>query len=454
MNRANNRGAAETYVSEVYKKVQIRNPYEREFLQAVKELFQTVIPVLEKHPEFMEAGILERITEPDRLITFRVPWVDDQGKVHVNRGYRVQFNDSVGPYKGGLRFHPTVNASIIKFLGFEQTFKNALTGLPIGGGKGGSDFDPKGKSDAEIMRFCQSYMIELGKYIGPDLDIPAGDIGVGNREIGYMFGQYKRMFGYQGAVLTGKGVGYGGSLGRREATGYGVVYFMEEMLKDNGLSFNGSKVIVSGSGNVAIYAMEKAISLGAKIIACSDSNGYIYDPEGIKLETVKEIKEVRRGRISEYVKVHPKANYVEDPTGIWTVPCDIALPCATQNEITDESALILIRNGVKAVGEGANMPSTLGAIELFLNNGILFGPAKAVNAGGVAVSALEMSQNSTRVYWSFSEVDQKLQEIMKNIYQKCVITAEEYGQPSNMVAGANISSFLTVAKAMLAHGVV
>lgn len=449
----NNEERARRYVAEVYKKVQIRNPYEREFLQAVKELLQTVVPVLVKHPEFIEAGILERLTEPDRLITFRVPWIDDRGKVQVNRGYRVQFNDSVGPYKGGLRFHPSVNPSIIKFLGFEQTFKNALTGLPIGGGKGGADFDPKGKSDGEIMRFCQSYMQELGKYIGPDLDIPAGDMGVGNREIGYMFGQYKRMFGYQAGVLTGKGVGYGGSLGRREATGYGLIYFMEEMLNDHDMTFNGSTVIVSGSGNVAIYAMEKAISLGAHVVACSDSGGYIYDPKGIDVETVKGIKEEKRGSLQEYVEKHPQSQYFSDPTEMWTVPCDIALPCATQNEINDESALILIKNGVKAVGEGANMPCTLGAIELLLENGILFAPAKAANAGGVAVSALEMSQNSMRVYWTFAEVDRKLKQIMKEIYQKCVRTATEYGEQDNIVAGANMSSFLTVARAMLAHGV-
>ena len=454
MRTVNNRERAQRYVHDVYKKVQIRNPYEREFLQAVKELLQTVIPVLEKHPEFIEKGILERLTEPDRLISFRVSWVDDQGRVQVNRGYRVQFNDSVGPYKGGIRFHPSVNPSIIKFLGFEQTFKNALTGLPIGGGKGGADFDPKGKSDGEIMRFCQSYMQELGKYIGPDLDIPAGDMGVGSREIGYLFGQYKKLYGYQGGVLTGKGVGYGGSLGRREATGYGLIYFMEEMLNDHGLTFKDSTVIVSGSGNVAIYAMEKAQSLGANVVACSDSGGYIYDPKGINIETVKRIKEVKRGSLKEYIKEHPHAEYNSDSTEMWTIPCDIALPCATQNEINDESALILLKNGVKAVGEGANMPSTLGAIELFLENNILFGPAKAANAGGVAVSALEMSQNSMRVYWTFSEVDQKLKQIMRNIYQKCVETAAQYGEPGNIVAGANMSSFLTVAQAMLAQGVV
>lgn len=445
---------AEKYVSDVYNTLQARNPYEGEFLQAIQEFLQSIVPVFEKHPEYIEQGILERLTEPERFIMFRVPWVDDNGKVRVNRGYRVQFNSSVGPYKGGLRFHPTVNASIVKFLGFEQIFKNALTGLPIGGGKGGADFDPKGKSDGEIMRFCQSFMTELSKYIGPDIDVPAGDIGVGAREIGYLFGQYKRLNGYQSGVLTGKGIGYGGSKVRTEATGYGAVYFMEEMLRDHGLSFAGSTVVVSGSGNVSIYAMEKANELGAKVLACSDSDGYIFDSNGIDLNTVKHIKEVKRGRISDYLYVHPNAEYYDGCTGIWTVPCDIALPCATQNELNEESARILVQNGVKAVGEGANMPSTLEAIDLFLENKILFGPAKAVNAGGVAVSALEMAQNSMRLAWSFEEVDEKLMNIMKNIYQKSINSAEKYGQSGNLVAGANISGFLTVAEAMMAQGII
>lgn len=447
--------AAEKYVSGVYETIKQRNLYEIEFLQAVKEVFDTLLPVFIQHPEYIEYGILERITEPDRLITFRVPWVDDCGKVRVNRGYRVQFNNSIGPYKGGLRFHPTVNASIIKFLGFEQIFKNALTGLPIGGGKGGSDFDPKGKSDGELMRFCQSFMTELCNYIGPDIDVPAGDIGVGAREIGYLFGQYKRIRGgYQAGVLTGKGIGYGGSLTRKEATGFGTVYFVEEMLKDNGLTFKGSTVVVSGSGNVSIYAMEKASELGAIVVACSDSDGYIYDPHGVNLATVKRLKEIERNRIQEYIIEHPHAEYVEGCSNIWQVPCDIALPCATQNEINMESAKLLIENGVKAIGEGANMPSTLEAIGVFLQHKILFGPAKAVNAGGVAVSALEMSQNSMRLSWTFDEVDGKLKEIMKNIYQKSVKCAEVYGHPNNLVVGSNIAGFLTVAEAMLAHGVI
>lgn len=444
---------AESYIMNVYDQIKQRNANQPEFLQAVKELFKTIQPVFVQHPEYIKYGILERITEPDRIISFRVSWVDDRGKVQVNRGYRVQFNNTIGPYKGGIRFHPTVNESIIKFLGFEQIFKNALTGLPIGGGKGGSDFDPKGKSDQEIMRFCQAFMTELSKYIGPDIDVPAGDIGVGAREVGYMFGQYKRLNSYQAGVLTGKGVGYGGSLGRTEATGYGTVYFVEEMLKEKGLSFEGSTVVVSGSGNVAIYAMEKAESLGAKVVACSDSNGYIYDPDGIKLETVKRIKEGERGRIKDYTNEHPHAEYFEGCNGIWSIPCDIALPCATQNEIDAESANILIQNGVKAVGEGANMPCSLEATDLFLENDVLFGPAKAVNAGGVAVSALEMSQNSMRLSWTFEEVDEKLREIMKNIYRKSVTCAEKYGYPGNLVAGANISGFLTVAEAMMAQGV-
>ncbi|WP_408605279.1 NADP-specific glutamate dehydrogenase [Bacillus timonensis] len=441
-------------MNRVYEEVKKRNPHEPEFHQAVKEIFLSLVPVFAKNPKYMKQAILERIVEPERMITFRVPWVDDQGQIHVNRGYRVQFNSTLGPYKGGLRFHPSVNASIIKFLGFEQILKNSLTGLPIGGGKGGSDFDPKGKSDNEIMRFTQSFMTELSRHIGPNVDVPAGDIGVGAREIGYMFGQYKKLRGYEAGVLTGKGLGYGGSLVRTEATGYGTVYFVEEMLKEQGLSFEGSTVVVSGSGNVSIYAIEKAQQLGAKVVACSDSNGYIYDENGLDLETIKRIKEVERKRIKEYVLEHPQAEYVEGCSGIWSIPCDIALPCATQNEIDSESAQTLISNGVKAIGEGANMPSTLEAIDLFLESKVLFGPAKAVNAGGVAVSALEMSQNSMRLSWTFEEVDSKLQDIMASIYRNSMDAAEEYGHPGNLVYGANIAGFLKVADAMIAHGVI
>ncbi|MFT9849476.1 NADP-specific glutamate dehydrogenase [Aneurinibacillus sp. REN35] len=446
---------AKAYVDEVYETAKKRNPNESEFHQAVKEIFDSLVPVFAKHPAYMDSGILERIVEPERMISFRVPWVDDAGKVQVNRGFRVQFNSAIGPYKGGLRFHPSVNASIIKFLGFEQIFKNSLTGQSIGGAKGGSDFDPKGKSDGEIMRFTQSFMTELCKYIGPDTDVPAGDIGVGAREIGYLFGQYKRMRGgYEAGVLTGKGLGYGGSLTRTEATGYGTVYFVQEMLKDKGLEFAGSTVVVSGSGNVSIYAIEKAQQLGAKVVACSDSNGYIYDKNGINLDTVKRLKEVDRKRIRDYVKEHPQAEYYEGCTGIWSIPCDIALPCATQNEIDDVSAKILISNGVKAIGEGANMPSSLEAIDLFLQHDVLFGPAKAANAGGVAVSALEMAQNSARISWTFEEVDTKLHEIMTNIYRNSVEAAEKYGQPGNLVVGANIAGFLKVADAMMAQGII
>jgi len=447
--------AAKAYVDEVYETVKKRNPGESEFHQAVKEIFDSLIPVFAKHPKYKENSILERISEPERIITFRVPWMDDQGKVQVNRGFRVQFNSAIGPYKGGLRFHPSVNASIIKFLGFEQIFKNSLTGQWIGGGKGGSDFDPKGKSDAEVMRFTQSFMTELNKYIGPDEDVPAGDIGVGGREIGFMFGQYKRIRGgYPAGVLTGKGVGYGGSLARTEATGYGCVYFVNEMLQDQGMSFKDSTVVVSGSGNVSIYAIKKAQELGAKVVACSDSNGYIYDKNGIDLKTVVQLKEVERKRIKEYLNAHPHAEYFEGCEGIWTIPCDIALPCATQNEINESSAKILVANGVKAIGEGANMPSTLEAIEVFLNNKVLFGPAKAANAGGVATSALEMVQNSMRLSWTFEEVDAKLHEIMRNIYRNSMRAANEYGYPGNLVVGANIAGFIRVADAMLAHGVI
>ncbi|PSA89728.1 NADP-specific glutamate dehydrogenase [Bacillus atrophaeus] len=447
--------AAADYVNKVYKAVEQRNPHEAEFLQAVKEIFDSLPPVLAKHPEYIKHNILERIAEPERMITFRVPWVDDQGCVQVNRGFRVQFNSAIGPYKGGLRFHPSVNASITKFLGFEQIFKNSLTGQPIGGGKGGSDFDPKGKSDGEVMRFTQSFMTELCKYIGPDQDVPAGDIGVGAREIGYLFGQYKKIKGgYEAGVLTGKSPGFGGSLIRTEATGYGTVYFMQELLKENGLTFEDSTVVVSGSGNVAIYAMEKAAELGASVVACSDSNGYIYDENGISLGTLKRLKEVERHRLSEYVKEHPQAQYVEGGSGIWSIPCDIALPCATQNEIDETAANILVRNGVKAVGEGANMPSTLEAIEVFRSNQILFGPAKAANAGGVSVSALEMAQNSARLSWPAEEVDAKLHDIMINIYRDSMTAAEKYGQPGDLVTGANIAGFLKVADAMVSQGVI
>jgi glutamate dehydrogenase (NADP+) len=446
---------ATQYVHSVYETVVKRNPHEAEFHQAVKEIFDSLIPVFAQHPEYIEHNILERISEPERVVTFRVPWVDDNGKVRVNRGFRVQFNSALGPYKGGIRFHPSVNASIIKFLGFEQIFKNSLTGQPIGGGKGGSDFDPKGKSDNEIMRFTQSFMTELYKYIGPDIDVPAGDIGVGAREIGYMFGQYKRIRGgNEAGVLTGKGIGYGGSLARKEATGYGCVYFVHEMLASRGLSFKDSTVVVSGSGNVSIYAIEKAQQLGAKVVACSDSDGYIYDPDGLNLETVKRLKEVERKRIKEYVLEHPHAVYTEGCEGIWSIPCDIALPCATQNEIDEPSARKLVAGGVKAIGEGANMPSTLEAIDVFLKAGVLFAPAKAANAGGVAVSALEMAQNSMRLSWTFEEVDAKLHDIMRNIYNNCVQAADRYGYSGNLVVGANIAGFVKVAEAMIAQGVV
>jgi glutamate dehydrogenase (NADP+) len=430
-----------------------RNPNEPEFHQAVKEVLESIEPVAERHPEWVAAGIFDRIVEPERQIVFRVPWVDDQGKVHVNRGFRIQFNSAIGPYKGGLRLHPSVNASILKFLGFEQIFKNSLTGLPIGGGKGGSDFDPKGKSDAEVMRFCQSFMTELQRHISENTDVPAGDIGTGAREIGYMFGQYKRLKNDFTGVLTGKGLTWGGSLVRTEATGYGLCYFMEEALKDKGKSFKGSTVVISGSGNVAIYATQKAHQLGGKVVALSDSNGYIYDPDGIKVETVQRIKEVERKRISEYVKEHPNAEYTEGCLGIWTIKCDIALPCATQNEIDGEAAKILVANGCYAVGEGANMPSTPEAADLFIKNKVIFGPGKAANAGGVATSALEMSQNSMRYSWTFEEVDVKLQDIMVNIYKNASTAAKEYGQEDNLVVGANIAGFIKVATAMYAQGI-
>ena len=442
------------YLQKVYDKVCSRNKGEEEFLQAVREVLESFEPVVEKRPDIVEAGIIDRIVEPERFIQFRVSWVDDNGKVQVNRGFRVQFNSAIGPYKGGLRLHPTVCASVIKFLGFEQIFKNSLTGLPIGGGKGGSDFDPKGKSDGEIMRFCQSFMTELSKHIGADTDVPAGDIGVGAREIGYMFGQYKRLRNEFTGVLTGKGLSYGGSLARTEATGYGLCYFTEEMLNSmKNDSFKGKTVVISGSGNVAIYATQKATQLGGKVVALSDSNGYIYDPNGINLDVVKQIKEVERGRIKEYCDRVQGATYTEGCKGIWTIKCDIALPCATQNELDGESADALIKNGVMAVAEGANMPSTPEAVEKFQAAGVLFGPAKAANAGGVATSALEMSQNSERLSWTFEEVDAKLKNIMVNIFHNSYNASKEFGVEGNLVAGANIAGFLKVADAMMWQGI-
>ncbi len=440
------------YLLDLLKRTEKRNPGEPEFIQAVTEVFTSLEPVIEKRPDLVEAGVLERLVEPERQIMFRVPWTDDSGKVQVNRGFRVQFNSAIGPYKGGIRLHPSVYLGIIKFLGFEQVFKNSLTTLPMGGAKGGSDFDPKGKSDAEIMRFCQSFMTELCKYIGADCDVPAGDIGTGAREVGYMFGQYKRIRNEWVGVLTGKGLTYGGSLARTEATGYGLCYFTNEMLAANGSSFDGKTVLVSGSGNVAIYACEKAKTYGAKVVAMSDSNGYIYDKNGIDLAAIKQIKEVERKRIKEYLNYHKDAEYHEGCKGIWTIPCDIALPCATQNEIDGESARILIKNGCKCVSEGANMPSTPEAIDEYLASGILYGPAKAANAGGVATSGLEMSQNSIRLSWSFEEVNEKLHGIMKSIFKACDEAAKEYGMPGNYMAGANIAGFLKVAEAMKAQG--
>jgi len=440
------------YILDLLARTEKRNANEPEFIQAVTEVLSTLEPVIEQRPDLVEAGVLERIVEPERQIIFRVPWTDDNGKPQVNRGYRVQFNSAIGPYKGGVRFHPSVNLSIIKFLGFEQTFKNSLTTLPMGGGKGGSDFDPRGKSDGEIMRFCQSFMTELCRHIGADLDVPAGDIGVGAREVGYMFGQYKRIRNEWVGVLTGKGIPYGGSLARKQATGYGLCYFTNEMLKANGMSFEGKTVLVSGSGNVAIYACEKATEYGAKVVAMSDSNGYIYDKNGIDLDLVKQIKEVERKRIKEYVNVKKDAEYHEGCAGIWTIPCDIALPCATQNEINGESASILVKNGCKVVSEGANMPSTPEAIDTYLANGLLYGPAKAANAGGVATSGLEMSQNSIRMSWSFEEVDEKLHGIMKSIFKACDDASKTYGMPGNYMAGANIAGFIKVAEAMKAQG--
>ena len=443
-----------SYVQKVLDNLKKTNPNEPEFHQAATEILTSLEPMVNAHPEYEQAALLERFVEPERVVMFRVPWVDDNGKVQVNKGYRVQFNSAIGPYKGGLRFHPSVNLSIIKFLGLEQILKNSLTGLPIGGGKGGSDFNPKGKSDREVMAFCQSFMTELYRHIGADTDVPAGDIGVGGREIGFLFGQYKRIRDEHVGVLTGRGLSYGGSLARKEATGYGLVYITEEALKMRGDSFEGKTVVISGSGNVAIYACEKAQSLGAKVVAMYDSNGYIYDPAGIQLDVVKDIKEVKRGRIKEYADRVEGAKYTEGCQGIWTIPCDIALPCATQNEINKESAEILVKNGVKFVGEGANMPSTLDAIEVFQKAGVVFLPAKAANAGGVATSALEMAQSSGRLFWSFEEVDAKLKNIMVNIYHNMDNAAKKYGFEGNYVMGANIAGFEKVAEAMMAHGVV
>ena len=444
-----------SYVDEIKRRVAEQNPSQPEFNQAVTEVLESVRPVVEKNEErYRREALLERMTMPERNFTFTIPWVDDNGQVHVNRGYRVQFNGAIGPYKGGLRFHPTVNLSVMKFLAFEQTYKNSLTGLPMGGAKGGSDFDPKGKSDREIMRFCQSFMTELYRYIGADGDVPAGDIGVGAREIGYMFGHYRRLRGaYMGGVLTGKGLSYGGSLARKEATGYGLLYLTQEMLKCNGHSLEGKTVAVSGAGNVATYAIEKAWQLGAKPITCSDSTGWIYDPEGIDVALLKEVKEVRRARLTEYAAARPSAVYTEG-RGVWTVKCDIALPCATQNELHLDDAKALVANGCMTVCEGANMPTTLEATKYLQNHGVLFCPGKASNAGGVAVSGLEMSQNSERRNWSFEEVDNMLQGIMVNIFHNLDNAAREYGREGDYVAGANIAGFLKVADAMLSQGAV
>ena len=442
------------YLKRVYEGLEKRNANEPEFLQAVREVLESIQPVVEKHPEYEKAALIERLVEPERIITFRVPWVDDQGKVQVNRGYRIQFNSAIGPYKGGLRFHPTVTESVVKFLGFEQILKNSLTTLPMGGGKGGSDFNPKGKSDAEVMRFCQAFMTELSRHIGQFTDVPAGDINVGGREIGYLFGQYKRIRDEYSGILTGKGIPFGGSLARTEATGYGLCYFAKEMLADAGKSFEGQRVVISGSGNVATYANQKATQMGGKVIAMSDSNGYIVDENGIDYKVIKEIKEVKRARIKTYLDYVPTAKYVEGSKGIWTVPCDIALPCATQNELQLEGAEALVANGCYAVAEGANMPSTPEAIAYLQSHGILFAPAKAANAGGVATSGLEMSQNSLRLSWTFEEVDERLHNIMVNIYKNAADAAERYGMKGNLVAGANIAGFEKIASAMMSQGVV
>lgn len=440
-----------SYVSEVLEELQRKNPAQDEFVQAAREVLESLESVIESDPVYRKNAILERLVEPDRQIMFRVPWIDDQGNVRVNRGFRVQFNNAIGPYKGGLRLHPSVNLGIIKFLGFEQIFKNSLTGLPIGGGKGGSDFDPKGKSDNEVFRFCQSFMTELYKYIGADEDVPAGDIGVGAREIGYLYGTYKRITGLYEGVLTGKGLTYGGSLARKEATGYGLIYFTEEMLNHAGSTIKGKTVAVSGAGNVAIYAAEKAAALGAKVVTLSDSTGWIFDPEGVDLAAVKEIKEVRRGRLAEYKNYRPAAEY-HTSGKVWQVKCDVALPCATQNELNLDDAKTLVKNGVVAVAEGANMPSYPDAVEYLQTHGVLFAPGKASNAGGVATSALEMSQNSQRLGWTFEEVDKKLHGIMVNIYRNAAANAERFGNKGNLVVGANVAGFIKVADAMLAQG--
>ena len=447
-------GIRNEYLNGLMERVVSNNPAQPEFHQAVREVLSSLAPVVNARPELISQGVMDCLVEPERTISFRVPWEDEQGKIHVNRGYRIQFNSAIGPYKGGLRFHPSVNESIIKFLGFEQTFKNSLTGLPIGGGKGGANFDPKGKSDLEIMRFCQSFMNELFKYIGPDTDVPAGDIGVGAREIGYLFGQYKKLRNEFTGVLTGKGLTYGGSLARKEATGYGLCYFADNMLREAGRSFDGSTVVISGSGNVAIYACKKARQMGAKVVAMSDSNGYIYDPEGIDLDLVKQLKEVEHTRIREYVQRRPSARYQEGSSNIWQIPCHIALPCATQNELNGEAAKALVANGCFAVAEGANMPCTPAAVEVIQGSGLLFAPAKAANAGGVAVSALEMSQNSMRFSWTFEEVDQRLKTIMDDLYRNASNAAAQYGMAGDLVAGANIAGFLKVADSMLAYGIV
>lgn len=443
------------YVKRVYAQVEARDPEQPEFLQAVMEVFETIEPVFKDHPEYEKSGVLERLVEPERVIKFRVPWIDDEGHVQVNRGYRIQFNSAIGPYKGGLRFHPTVTESVIKFLGFEQIFKNSLTGLPMGGGKGGSDFDPKGRSDAEVMRFCQSFMTELQRHVGQFTDVPAGDINVGAREVGYLFGQYKRLRNEFAGVLTGKGLEFGGSLARTEATGYGLCYYTQEALRVlRNDSFAGKTVVVSGSGNVAIFAIEKAQELGANVVTCSDSNGYIYDPNGIDLDIVKDIKLEHRGRIKEYADRVASAEYHEGCSEVWTVPCDIALPCATQNEIDEPHAQALVDNGCAVVCEGANMPSTPAAIAVYQNNGVLYGPAKAANAGGVAVSGLEMSQNSYRLSWTFEETDKRLQGIMESIVAESLAAAKQYGHEGDLMMGANIAGFIKVANAMVAEGII
>jgi glutamate dehydrogenase (NADP+) len=445
---------SQEFVDNVMGTVVMRNPGEVEFHQAAREVAESVAVVIEKNKQFAKMKVFERMVEPERQIIFRVPWLNDKGEVQINRGFRVQFSTAIGPYKGGLRFHPSVYLGIIKFLGFEQILKNALTTTPIGGGKGGSDFDPKGKSDTEVMRFCQAFMSELFRHIGPDTDVPAGDIGVGGREVGFLFGQYKKLTNTYTGVLTGKGLEWGGSLVRTEATGYGLIYFVTRLLEARGKSWKGLDVTISGSGNVAIYATQKAQQLGARVVAMSDSNGYIYDAKGITLDTVKQIKEVERGRIKEYAARHPSAKYVEGCDGIWSIPCQVALPSATQNEIDEASAKTLVKNGCIAVGEGANMPSTPEAIKVFQDAGVSFGPAKAANAGGVATSALEMCQNSMRLSWTFEEVDARLKLIMNSIYEQCTSAAETYGKKGDLVAGANIAGFLKVARSMMAQGVV